>query len=86
VIEMMWNWNMGMWSAGLSMLLWTILFVAVIAVAVVLVVRAVRTPPADRGRRDAVIRLPEDELRMRFARGEMDSEEFRRRMQDLRDA
>ncbi|WP_205730290.1 SHOCT domain-containing protein [Blastococcus sp. TF02-8] len=77
----------GMWGMGLGMLLWTVLLIALVAVAVVLVVKAVRRPePAHRGgnggRED---RSAEDEVRMRYARGELDSEEFRQRLQDLRD-
>lgn len=83
---MMWNWDTGMWGAGLGMLIWAVLLIAVIALAVVLVARAVRSPqdaPARRSLPD--VQSPEDELRMRLARGELDSDEFRRRMQDLRE-
>ncbi len=77
----------GMMGVGLGMLIWTALLVALIAVAVVLVVKAVRRPePAPRGGTgEQGDRSPEDEVRMRYARGELDSEEFRRRLQELRD-
>ena len=78
----------GMWGMGLGMLIWTALLIALIAVAVVLVVKAVRRPdqPAHRGssgRREDW--SAEDEVRMRYARGELDTDEFRRRLQDLRE-
>ncbi|CCG02827.1 conserved exported protein of unknown function [Blastococcus saxobsidens DD2] len=78
---------MGMMGMGLGMLLWTALLIALIAVAVVLVVRATRRPTdAPRGgsgrREDS---SAEDEVRMRYARGELDTDEFRRRLQDLRE-
>jgi putative membrane protein len=79
---------MGMWGMGLGMLLWTALLIALIAVAVVLVVRAVRKTsdgPRDAGSRHGSLSA-EDEIRMRYARGELDSEEFRRRLQDLRES
>lgn len=79
---------MGMWGMGLGMLLWAALLIALIAVAVVLVVRAVRRPSGTSpngtpipGRSSAG-----NEIRMRYARGELDSEEFRRRLQDLRES
>ena len=77
----------GMMGVGLGMLIWTALLVALIAVAVVLVVKAVRRPePAPRGGTEGRDdRSPEDEVRLRYARGELDSEEFRRRLQELRD-
>lgn len=77
----------GMMGMGFGMLVWTALLVALIAVAVVIVVKAVRRPQPVRrggssGRDD---RSPEDEVRMRYARGELDSDEFRRRLQELRE-
>ena len=80
--------DMGMGMMGMGMLLWAALLIALIAVAVVLVVKAVRRPPPPRrgsngGREDW---SAEDEVRMRYARGELDSDEFRRRLQDLRDS
>jgi putative membrane protein len=80
--------GMGMWGMGLGMLIWTALLIALITVAVVLVVKAVRRP--EPGRRDGTRGREdwsaEDEVRMRYARGELDGEEFRRRLQDLRDS
>lgn len=80
--------GMGMGGMGLGMLIWTALVIALIAVAVVLVVKAVRRPQPSRrdGTRAREDWSPEDEVRMRYARGELDSEEFRRRLQDLRDS
>jgi putative membrane protein len=80
--------DMGMMGMGLGMLLWAALLIALIAVAVVLVVRAVRRPSdgSREGTRGQGSLSAEDEVRMRYARGELDSEEFRRRLQDLRES
>ncbi len=85
------GWDMGMtgtWGMGLGMLLWAALLIALIAVAVVLVVRAVRRPSGTSPNATSIPgRSPaEDETRMRYARGELDSEEFQRRLQDLRES
>lgn len=80
--------GMGMMGMGLGMLLWAALLIALIAVAVVLVVKAVRRQQPGRGGGNARREdwSAEEEVRMRYARGELDSEEFRRRLQDLRDS
>jgi putative membrane protein len=64
-----------MWVLGLSWLVW----LALIVLAVWLVVRATnRRDPGDRS--DAA----EDLLRQRFASGEIDAEEYARRLEVLR--
>ena len=75
---MMWNWGYGSWWMGLTMVLF---WAGVIA----LVVWAVRSSnqPASRGhdpRRRAIEVLEE-----RYARGDIDDEEFRRRRALLED-
>jgi len=75
-----WNWDGGAWVAmSLGMLVWLVLGVLVVW----LVVRgliALEGPRADGLRR----REPEDILRERFARGEIDSDEYERRIAVLR--
>ncbi|HLE89438.1 MAG TPA: SHOCT domain-containing protein [Candidatus Limnocylindria bacterium] len=74
---MMWGWGVGGdWLAmGLGMLLW----VALIGVAVWLVVRALGQRPGASGTESA-----EELLRRRFASGEIDAEEYERRLEILR--
>jgi len=74
---MMWGWDAGAgWlMMGIGMLVW----VALIVLAVWLVVRVVGQRPSVGGSESA-----EELLRRRFASGEIDSEEYERRMQILR--
>lgn len=76
---------MGMFGMGVGMLLWTALLIALVAAAVVLAVRAVRrshgSPHGALDGRDDW--AAEDQLRMRYARGELDSDEFRERLREL---
>lgn len=79
---MMWGGSLGM---GLAALLGTVVVLALSAVAVVVVLRALGRPVEPH--REALVRhddwSAEEELRRRYARGDIDSEEFRRRMRDL---
>jgi putative membrane protein len=74
---MMWGWDAGGgWlMMGIGMLIW----VALIALVVWLVVRAVGQRPGSSGSESA-----EDLLRRRFASGEIDSEEYQSRLETLR--
>ncbi len=72
----MWNygWHMaGMWWGGL-------IFVLVIAATVWLVGAAVGTPQVRAGGADD----PETLLKRRYARGDIDRDEYRRRLDDLK--
>jgi putative membrane protein len=75
-----WNWDGGSWVAmGLGMVAWLVVAVLVVW----LVVRgliALERPRADALRRPE----PEEILRERFARGEIDSDEYERRLALLR--
>jgi len=74
---MMWGWeNGGGWlMMGIGMLIW----VAVIALVVWLVIRAVGQRPGPGGSESA-----EDLLRHRYASGEIDAEEYQSRLETLR--
>ncbi|HEX9738237.1 MAG TPA: SHOCT domain-containing protein [Candidatus Limnocylindria bacterium] len=73
----MWGWDTGGgWlMMGIGMLIW----VALIALVVWLVIRAVGHRPGTGGSESA-----EDLLRRRFASGEIDDEEYRGRLETLR--
>ena len=72
----MWGWDGGGgWlMMGIGMLIW----VAVIALIVWLVIRAVGQRPSGGGAESA-----EELLRRRFAAGEIDTEEYQRRLETL---
>jgi len=74
---MMWGWDAGGgWlMMGIGMLIW----VAVIALVVWLVIRAVGQRPGGGGSESA-----EDLLRRRYASGEIDAEEYQSRLETLR--
>jgi len=75
-----WNWDGGSWVAmGLGMLVWLV-------VGVIVVWLVVRGLMALERQRTDVPRpsAPEDILRERFARGEIDSDEYERRLAILR--
>ena len=77
---MMWGWD-GMAAGGWIVM--TVLWVAVIG----LVVWAVAALfPRDRGRDEVPRETPEDILDRRFARGELDAEEYREMRDELRDS
>lgn len=75
-----WNWDGQSWAAmGLGMIAWLVIGVIVVW----LVVRgllALERPRGDGFRRPE----PEEILRERFARGEIDSDEYERRLAFLR--
>lgn len=74
----MWHWGYGSWWMGLMMVL---VWAAIIA-GVIWVVRS-----ADRGgRSETPRRRPIDILAARYARGEIDDEEFERRRRQLEEA
>jgi len=74
---MMWGWDAGGgWlMMGIGMLIW----VALIALVVWLVIRAVGQRPGT-----AVSESAEDLLRRRYASGEIDAEEYQSRLETLR--
>lgn len=74
---MMWGWDAagGWWMMGIGMLIW----VAVVLLAVWLAVRLLGQRPSAGGGESA-----EELLRRRFASGEIDTEEFERRLEMLR--
>jgi putative membrane protein len=73
----MWGWDggAGWWAMGLGMVVWLV----VVALAVWLVVRLVGQRPSGGGPESA-----EELLRRRFASGEIDAEEYDRRLAVLR--
>ena len=71
----MWHWGYDAWWMGLSMILF---WVGVIAVAIWAVRAADR-----RSNRDPSVRRALDVLEERYARGEIDDEEFERRRATL---
>lgn len=73
----MWGWDAGggWWMMGLGMLIW----VALIVLLVWIVARVAGQRPSSGGAESA-----EELLRRRFASGEIDAEEYERRMEILR--
>ncbi len=83
-----WNgdWHMGWGLMGLSWLMWIALIVAVIwAVTRVGSRRDERGHPGVGPQAGPPSGSAEEILRQRYARGEIDRDEFRQRMQDLRE-
>lgn len=77
------HWNGG-WGHMAGMWIGWLLVLVVIVVVVWLVARAART--GDRSlSRPGESRSPEQLLKERYARGEIDREEYQRRLADLRD-
>lgn len=74
----MWHWGYGSWWMGLMMFL---VWAAVIA-GIIWAIRSTGQRPQSEGPR----RRPLDILAARYARGEIDEEEFTRRRQRLEDA
>jgi putative membrane protein len=74
---MHWGWESGdwWWPMGIGMLFWIVL----VAVAVWFIVRAVNAPRREGSGEDA-----EELLRRRYAAGEIDAEEYERRLEVLR--
>ena len=80
VIQTMGDWMGGGWWLGMvGMVVWALLLAAVVLVVVRLVVLPV-VEGMDEGAGDDAL----DVLRERFARGEIDEEEFERRAETLR--
>jgi putative membrane protein len=80
-----WNWDGGWWlGMGVGMIVWVLITVLI----VVLVVRALigpQPPRNDPPRNEPPSRQePEAILRERFARGEIDADEYQRRLDLLR--
>jgi putative membrane protein len=75
----MWTWGPDGWGwlgMGFGMILWLVVIVAVIWIAVRLLARPAAPPTMG----PTYGPSPADELKMRFAKGEIDEEEFRRRL------
>lgn len=75
----MWHWGFGSWWMGLMMF---VLWAAIIAG----IVWAIRSAGQYRRSDEAPRRRPIDILAARYARGEIDEEEFNRRRRQLEDA
>jgi putative membrane protein len=75
----------GMAGMGLAVLVWTLVVLGLVVVAVLAAAHALRRPASTPRRAPAANEdwSAEDVLRMRYARGELDADDFRRRMQDL---
>lgn len=74
---MHWGWDGGAWlMMGIGMLFWVLVLVVVVWLVVRMVNAADRRPADGRGERDEALEL----LRRRFASGEIDAEEFERRL------
>ena len=85
--EMMGGGMGGMMGAGMAvgMVLWWLVGLAVLVLAVVGIVWLVRRTGTDAGSPAAQREVAEDLLRRRYAAGEIDDEEFHRRMAVLSD-
>ena len=71
-----WNWDGGAWlGMGIGMLVWLVVAVAIVWLIVRGLIALERRGP-DGSNRSA----PDEILRERFARGEIDAEEFERRL------
>lgn len=82
---MMWGWNGGWGWGGVVVSILMLLFWAAIIVGIVLVVRSLASSQASGAGQDAQARRSTalDVLEERYARGEIDREEFVRRRDDL---
>ena len=80
----MFTWHMGSeWVFGVA-LIWGLFWIAVIVAVVVLVIRWLNNPARHTSSGPAAGESAEELLRRRFAAGEIDEEEFRRRLDVLR--
>jgi putative membrane protein len=70
-----WAW---VWMSVMMVAFWSL-----VAVAVVWVARSLQSPSGDRWSADPPARSPQDILAERYARSEIDSEEYRRRLDDI---
>ena len=74
------HWNDWEWGMGGGMILWTLLIVAIVIVLVVFVARAAGPAQRPKDLDDS----PEEILKRRYAHGEIDRDEYERRLSDLR--
>jgi putative membrane protein len=81
----MWHWHDGAdwWAMGIGMLIWIIVLAAAIGLAIGLAIWLVNRGSGGR-RPDRDSETAEDILRRRFASGEIDAEEYERRLTVLR--
>lgn len=81
---MMWWWDTGWsWWGWLGMTLFMIVFWGLVIWAIIALVRSLSAP----GRNDAASagrETPEETLASRFARGDIDDQEYERRLETLR--
>ena len=77
----MWSWHDNGW-AWIWMTVMMLGFWALVGAAIVVVVRSLPRRPDDGWARPPA-RTPQDILAERYARGEIDSDEFRRRSRDI---
>lgn len=74
------HWNDWEWGMGGGMILWTLFIIAVVIALVVLVARNASAAQRPKDLGDS----PEEILKRRYARGEIDRDEYERRLSDLR--
>ncbi len=75
------HWYDGGWGmSGGAMVLWTLVIVAVVIVLVLFVARSGGSSQRPRSLSDS----PEEILKKRYARGEIDRDEYEQRLNDLR--
>jgi putative membrane protein len=82
---MMYGWDGWGWGGWILMTIAMVVFWAIVITAIVLGVRYVATATSQRDRPTPDTNRAEDVLAERFARGEIDEDEFRRRMTALRE-
>jgi putative membrane protein len=82
---MMYGWDGWGWGGWILMTLVMVVFWALVITAIVLGVRYVAGGTNQRSRPTSDTNRAEDVLAERFARGEIDEDEFRRRMTTLRE-
>ncbi len=70
----------GGWGAMFGMWFFWLVVIALVIVVVIWLVRAA----SDRGTGTRIDRSPEEILKERYARGDIDREEYQRRLEDLR--
>ena len=78
----MWWWHDSGW-AWASMTVMMVAFWAFVVVVIVWVARSLKDPQGGSGSVGPPTRSPQDILAERYARGEIDSDEYRRRLDDI---